>query len=704
MALIGKIRKNSWLLIVLIALGLGGFIFMDMFSGQQSIFGSTQFTVGEIDGNKIDWNEFVRTEQMLYSNTADPFSARSALWNFYLEETIVKKEAEGLGLGVSKDELIDLQFGSNLSPIITQRFRDPNSGQVDRAQLNQIKQQIENNTLDPTVRPFWAHQEKEIIKERLQSKLSTLVSKAMYTPQWQAESLFREQNRRIDLAYVQIPFDEVPDSEVTLTDEDYSSYLAENKEQYRQDEETRTVEYLTFNIEPTAQDSAELKQNISNLIPRFATAENDSAFAVNNFGSIEPTFLKKSEVSQAIADTVFTMPAGQIYGPYIDAGTYKAVKLVNRLTIPDSVRSRHILIRANNIQQAISARNTIDSLRTLIDNGTHSFDSLSMKFSQDASNASKGGDLGYTPLGRMVPPFEKFIFYDGKVGEPGIVATQFGIHLVEVLDRKYGAEREEGVRLAYLNEPIVPSPKTQDSLYNIVLEFVGTNRSADALRTSAESTDYLELQTTVPLKENDYNIAQLGGGQSSRDIVRWAFNGNTRIGDVSPEIYIYEDPINFYNNKYVVASLKSIRPAGEPTVDNVKDQIESAVRNQKKVDILKSRISSNDLAQIANSYATEIDTARSVSFSSGFIPGLGQEPKVLAKAFTSNLNEVSEAMGGNNGVFVFKVIKETPSPEPSNLSIIKRTQAQQINSQVRASLMPAMKEETKVKDYRSRFY
>ncbi|MCB0565892.1 MAG: SurA N-terminal domain-containing protein, partial [Phaeodactylibacter sp.] len=69
MALISKIRKNSWLLIVLIGLGLGGFIIMDMTSGQQSVFGSSQFTVGEIDGQKLDWNQFNRVEQVLYGNS-----------------------------------------------------------------------------------------------------------------------------------------------------------------------------------------------------------------------------------------------------------------------------------------------------------------------------------------------------------------------------------------------------------------------------------------------------------------------------------------------------------------------------------------------------------------------------------------------------------------------------------------------------------
>ncbi len=703
MALIGKIRKNSWVLIVLIALGLGGFIFMDMFSGQQSIFGSTQFTVGEINGRKIDWNEFVRTEQMLYSNTADPFNARTALWNYYLEETIMTEEAEELGLGVSKDELIDLQFGSNLSPVITQRFRDPNTGQVDRNQLNQIRQQIENNTLDASIRPFWAHQEKEIIIGRLQSKLARLAAKAMYTPEWMAKYLFEEQNNKIDIAYVQLPFDEIPDSEVSLTDADYKAYLNENIEKYTQKEESRIVEYVGFAIRPTAGDSMELRQRIENLIPRFAETDDDSSFVLNNFGFIDPAYTKKENLSQTLADTVFSMTVGDIYGPYIENGAYQAVKLVDRITVPDSVRSRHILLRVNTNEEAIRAKNTLDSLKELIVTGAQTFETLAAKFSQDASNASKGGDLGYSYLGQMVFPFEKFIFYDGEIGVPGLVATQFGLHLVEVLDRKYETN-EDGVRLAYLSETIVPSQATQDSMYNVVLEFVGQNRNTQQLTESAMATPYLELQTSAALKANDFNILSLGSGQSSRDIVRWAFNSNTNIGDVSPEIYIYEDPVNYYNNKLVVASLKAIRPAGKPSVQDMKSEIETAVRNQKKVEILQSRITSTDLNQIAGTFATETDTARAISFSSGFIPGIGQEPKVLSTAFQLEQNQVSAPIGGNNGVFVVKVLNKTSTPAPGNLSVIKRSNAQQVSSQLQNSLMPALKEEASVKDYRSKFY
>jgi len=137
MALISKIRKNSWLLVVLIALGLIGFIVMDMTSGQQSVFGSSQTTIGEFGGEKLDWNKFNRVEQLLYgSSGGDVYARRNQLWNYFVEEAIVKEEAEDLGLGVSLTELKDLQFGTEPSPIIRQRFTDPNTRQIDFQQLH----------------------------------------------------------------------------------------------------------------------------------------------------------------------------------------------------------------------------------------------------------------------------------------------------------------------------------------------------------------------------------------------------------------------------------------------------------------------------------------------------------------------------------------------------------------------------------------
>ncbi len=168
MALISKIRKHSWLLILMLALGLGGFVAMDMISAGSRASGN-EFTIGQVNGEKLDWNEFQRAERILYPNsTGDVYGQRNYIWNYMVEEQLLKEEAEALGLSVSTEEMEELQFGTRLSPIIQRNFRDPNTGQMDRSTLDQIKTNLGTGTLQPQLEEFWKFQSGEIVKDRLQ--------------------------------------------------------------------------------------------------------------------------------------------------------------------------------------------------------------------------------------------------------------------------------------------------------------------------------------------------------------------------------------------------------------------------------------------------------------------------------------------------------------------------------------------------------
>ena len=698
--MISKIRKNSWLLIVLIGLGLGGFIIMDMTSGQQSVFGSSQFTVGEIDGQKLDWNQFNRVEQVLYGNSGgEVFSRRKQLWDYFVEEAIVQEEAEALGLEVSKTELIDLEFGSNPSPVIRQRFMDPNTRQINFQQLNQIKTAIENGTFtDPQMRAFWAHQEKEIIKERLQSKINAMVSKAIYTPTWMAEMGNQEQ-AGIDMAYVKIPFDEIDNTEISLSDEDYKNYLKAHESRYRQEEETRKLEYAVFDVLPTSADSAKLREKVVELIPQFETTENDSAFVERNYGTINGFYLSKEELSPAIADTAINLPVGSVYGPYIDQGSYKAMKILAHQTIADSADTRHILISADTPEKFAAAKKTIDSLENLLATGIATFDSLAIKFSQDPGSASKGGKYEDVTPNQFVPEYNEVLFVTGQIGQRYKVRSSFGWHLIEVLSRS--ANTSERVKTAFIEERIVPSEDTQNDVYEQALAFVGKNRKLEDMRQSVEA-EGLALETSGGLKKNDFTVGALGAGQASRDIVRWAFNAGE--GEVSPEIYGFQDPVDYYTNKYVVAGLKSIQPAGMPSVENIKDEIEQLVINEKKGEMIAQRIQGDNLQAIAGNFSSEVDTLRNVTFGASFIPNLGSEPKVVGVAFTMDQGQVSKPVVGKSGVYVIKVVRKPEAAPANNIPQLRRSIAAPVRSQVPGQLIQAMKKNAEIEDNRSRFY
>ena len=705
MALIGKIRKNSWLLIALIALGLGGFIIMDMTSGQQSVFGSSQFVMGEIEGEKVDWGDFNRTEQMLYGNSGgDIYGRRDYLWGYYIEDALVRKEAEALGLGVSQPELMDLQFGPNPSVIIQQRFTNPQTGQLDRERLLSFKTALEDGSLaqDKQSGPFWAHQEKEIIKQRLQDKINNMVSKAMFTPSWMVEKIHSDQNTKLDFAYVQVPFSEVADSDIKVEESDYQSYLNANKAKYVLDEEARKVSYTVFDVLPTAADSANLKQALAETMEEFRQTDDDSTFVDNNYGTIDGAYVFKAALNNQISDTLFKAPLGTVVGPYIDGRNYKAVKLIDRKVIADSVRSRHILLSANDRVSYAAAQRTIDSLKALLVAGTHRFDSLAMEFSQGPTSV-KGGDLGYAAMGQMVKPFNDLIFFDAEIGEYNSVISQFGVHLVEVLDRKF-INNDEGVKVAYLEQLISPSEETQKAMFNKVNEFVSKNTTLEALTASVASNDDLELEVSPGLKRNDFTIGTLGGGNTSRDIVRWAYSGDAEVGKVCPTVYVYQDPVDFFENKYVVVALKNIQEPGRVSVADVKEEIAATVKNLKKAEVLQSRVTSTDLNSLAATFGTQVDTASGVKFVDTTVPGLGAEPEVLATAFQTNMNTASKPITGNNGLYVVKPLSIQNASPMSNIPQFRKILSSTSKSRVPANLFEAIKKNADIEDNRSRFY
>ncbi len=702
MAIISKIRSNSWLLIILIGFALAAFIMMDMFSGEKSIFGGGQTTMAEIAGKKLDYKEFSIAEQTLYGNASgDVFARRNALWNYYVEKALVEKEAENLGLGVSIAELNDLEFGNKVSPIIQQRFTNPNTRQLDRERLNSFKSAIASGELEGGSRQFWAHQQKEIIKDRLQSKLGGMVTKGMYTPSWMAELAHADQNQKIDFAYVQVPFDDVDGSSIgEPSDADYQAYFNNNKGQFMQDEETRKLSYVVLDVLPTTADSAAIEKELATLVEDFkADGVNDSLFVENNYGSMDAAYLKRDQVSSAVADQVFTADLGTVIGPYLDGKAYNAVKVIDRKVIPDSVKCRHILRRASNQAEFLAATKTIDSLKTVIENGAGTFEDLAKSHSQDGSNAPKGGDLGYAFVNQMVKPFNDLIFFEAEKGKVYSVITQFGIHLVRVDDYKY-LNNEEGVKLAFLRQAIVPSEETQAARYDDMLEFVGQNRTMDALQASVDANPNLNIEVSPPLLKNDFTVGALGAGQSSRDMIKWAFVADSNVGDVSPQVYTYQDPVEYYSSKYVACALKSIQPAGLPQLANIKEELRPLVINEKKAAL----VSGGDLSSIASKYDAKVDTAKSVTFRSAFIPGLGSEPKVVAAAFKQGVNALSNAVVGNNGVYMVQPIAKPDPGAATNIPQLKKTIGLTNQNQVRSGLMNSIKKGADIQDNRNRFF
>ncbi len=707
MALIGSIRKNSWVLIVLIAVGMGGFILQSIVQGSSQYASGDRNTMGEINGEKIDYREFSEAERVLYGNSnSNTYSNRSNLWNYFKNKTLTNTLASEIGLGVSTQELLDLQFGERLSPIITTRFKNKQTNMVDRNTLNKIKEMIDAGSLNQDYKKFWAVQEKEIAYTSLNSKMSDLVSKAIYIPSWFAKDNYNLENTKVDFDYVKVPFDKIPDDEVNVTDKDIEEYYNTHKNMYTQKEEKRVIDYAVFSVKPTDSDVDNIHEQAKELASDFRKSENDSLFVVSNEGIISPVYYDfESLPTQIKTDSTLVLNKGLVIGPYKDKDVFTVAKIIDKRPVPDSVSASHIL-RAVPQGQATpeafaAARKFIDSLKTVLDKKQQTFDSLAIKYSQDPGSAPKGGDLGTFAQGAMVPAFNDACFLKDK-NDYHIVTTRFGVHLINVKKQIYN-NKDSKYKVAYISKPIVPSEETQDSIYTLCGEILSTSDNPEALKEGLAKYN-VSFKESIPLGANDFVIMELGANQTSRDIVRWAFEEGTEVNDIAPTVYTYTNKVLYYNEKYVLAYLKKIDEPGKFNLETVRKKVETLVKNELKGKKIEEKIGSNDLSEVAKQFNLSVENASQVAFKSKYVDKFGNEPNVMNVVFNGEVGKTYGPIIGSSGVFmVSPKIVDNNNSEP-NLIAEKKNMARGVKSSISGGILESISDNVEVKDDRKKFY
>ncbi len=706
MALIGKIRKNFWFVLLLLGMALAAFIMMDM-SGSGGPAGAvTSMTLGNIDGEKINYQEFQQTEQAYYRNAQlDAFQKRKNIWDFYVEKALIGNEAEDLGLNVSYDELMDLQFGVNQSPVIKSNWSDPQTGQVDQATLQQFRTTIESGeALNPEFRAYWAEQEKQIVKEALQAKLYSLINKSVYTPSWMAEETFKMENSKVDFNFVKIPFDEIDGTGIEVSDADLKAYMNEKKDQFTTKEETRTAQLAVFNVEATDADIQKIEERMVAMKAEFLQTENDSIFAVTNRGSYTHIYGTKDMLPEVAREEIAALNVGEVYGPFQEEDILFVVKMIDKRPVADTVEAKHILRSADrtNPQSVVTAQAYIDSLRNVITGGGD-FEALAREHSQDPSAATNGGDLGKFVQSTMVREFGDVCFITGKEGGLYSVTTEFGVHLIKIEDQIFNND-EDKYRVSTIVQSVIPSQETQDSVYEIVSDIVISSRTIEDLQNALTNIEGVSLQESPPVMKNDFTLGDLGSNQGSRDIIMWMFESDTDSGEISPEVYRFSDQINYYDNKYVIAALDRIIPKGMKPLSDVRAQIEPIVLNRKKGEKFASELNVTSLEAVASQMNTEVQNAVDISLASDFVPGMGSEPKVIGMAFSSAVQSVSKPIVGNSGVYVISPLSVNEASAPNNIPFLKKNISTATKSQVAFKVLENLKENAKIKDNRSTFF
>lgn len=707
MQIIQSIReKGAAIVIVVIALSLIGFILMDAKQGGSKLFSSMSNHVGKVNGETIDLAEFNKrvrnAEDMQAQRTGQRptgtqvYQVRDQTWNQIIAEKIFFAETQKLGLDFTSKELSYLLLSNDPSNPFTQErsLQDSITGKLDVKKAQQALANIKK-LKGEQLEGVYAQIIDPLKLNTIAAKYTGLISASAYYPTWMQEKETNENKNFANISYVSVPYTDISDSTIKVTDEDVVAYVNKNKELFKQEEEGRAISYITFSQQPSKEDSSAALEQISQLKTQFQSDTNAKIFVARNLSSIDfkDEYLPKDKLGSGKADSIISLQAGTVYGPYVDNGNYILAKLIGTKQQPDSAKARHILIPVNDQTSSgdDAAKKLADSLYNVIQKGGD-FTALAKAYSTDPGSKDKGGDLGTFAYGTMVPEFNEFCFTKTP-GSKGVVKTQFGYHIIDLLGQ---SNFKSAYKVAFLGREIIASDVTINKA-SLDATKASSEKTKSALEKYAEKNK-LSLTPSVGLiKENDYAVGAL---QDARSLVRWAFEANK--GDVSEPFSI--------GDQFVVATLDRIVPKGLQDAATAKSGCEVMIRKKKKAEIISKKLGSNPtLESAASAYNKQVQIAgadSSITFGSSIINGIGMEPKIIGASFNKIYQtKASPVIEGTTGVFVIKVngiqSKQAETPEALQQRISSRSTA--LRNQT-GNWFEGLRKQADIKDERSKHF
>jgi len=706
MAAIGSIRKHSTLLVIIIGVALAAFVLGDFAKGSG---GSRNINVGEVEGEEITIMDFnseaeqninaqMQQQQKDRLTSSEIFTIKEQTWNDIVHRIIMDNEYAEIGLSVTPDELFDLIQGADPHPLIKQYFSNPETKVYDRDLVIRYLQNME--TLPEESKQQWFKFEKYIKNDRIRSKFNTLMSKGYYIPKDIAKLAYAEKNDNAEINYAAVKYGSVNDSIFSPTDADYNKYYNDNKERYKQ-KATRDIEYVIYDIVPSAKDVQSTKKEIDQIAFELKETVDVVRFIkVNSDKPYDSSWFAQGKLPVQIDSVMFNNKVGYVSKPYNLNGAFHVARLMQVGMRPDSMKASHILIAyagAYNAQEGVTrikiqAKELADSLLAVLNKKPSKMFVLAKEFSNDPSVAQNNGDLGWFADGQMVPAFNEAV-YKTKKGKFTLADTPFGYHIIEVTGKK---ELEEKVKVAMVELEIYASDATYQSTY------------AKASKIATECDDEEEFNTAVTdarlNKRTMPAISEMGnyiaGLNNPRQLVRWAFNQDVEVGDVS-SVFDLED-------MFVVAILTGKKDEGYPPMDEVKDRIKPYVYKELKGEYIadKMKAFNGDFAKIKAGMddVTEKEV-KTITYDSRNLPGFSTENIVIGSIFGMSKGAVSQPLIGNAGVFVVKVINITSAKDTDDYSKLIASKENGFKQVIdRDSPYNALKESLDVVDNRIDFY
>lgn len=688
-----------------IGLSLLLFVISDFFGNNnaQRRKANKYYEMARIDGEVIQYPEFEAKVQELteiykMSGSTDineqmAESIREQIWQQTLTDRLMGKTYKKIGLAVSPEEVEMLVFGDNPHPIVQQLFTDPQTGMFNKSFLVNFLKATET---DEATKKYWLFFENQIINDKLNTKLVSLMSKGLYVTGKQAEFEAGLAKQTVDFSYAVRNYAAVPDSTLKISTEDIKKYYDGHKKDFKRTA-VRDMEYIVFDVLPSESDLKEAELWATKEKAEFAAAT-DIVQYINLTSDTRHTgfYMPLSELPVSLLPLAESGDLNTVAGPYFENGAYKIARIVDIAERPDSVRAAHILLTPGQTRTLAQARVEADSLIQLVNAGID-FSTLAMSVSDDQGSAPVGGDLGWFSEGMMIVPFNNACF-SGKKGDLLTVETTYGVHIIRILDQSKKVRKYD---IGVVDRKVIPSSATTQKIYAEASQFAGTNDTYEKFNKAVAAGNLnkkLALNVTPEQKE-------LPGLVQSRGLVMSLFErsekGSIVLDGNSQAIFELTD-------MYIVAYCTRVQKEGIAPVEDVTSDIRFILAKKKKGEMISDEIKKltaegKTLYDVASHYNTTVQDAAGINFKSYSVPGAGVEPALISAASASEAGVISKPVAGNNGVYVFVVNNAIPIA-PEDLALVRERLGS--NYEIRASYeaYQALRDKKEVVDMRYKFY
>ncbi|MBT8317272.1 MAG: peptidylprolyl isomerase [Lutibacter sp.] len=720
MAILSKIRDRSMFLILIVGLALFAFV-LDPSSIQQFFSSDKVNAVGQINGDDVDRDEFAQQVEAYRSQSngrATQMQAVNAVWNSILGEKVYQYQLEKAGIVVGEKDIWEAMIA--LPEIQNSPLFKNEINLFDEEKLKEYIANMKDEADAGNTQAWmnWLATEKSIKQNLERQAYSSLVTVGLGASLAEGKRDYLFDNTKMDAKFVYVPYTTIPDSISLVSKDEIQAYLKENSKRFKP-EASRSLKFVKFDIVPSENDDAEIKKLVQGFIndrEEYSNAAKNTvsiaglknatdyeAFLNDNQSdlSIDNGYKYKNQLPATIGNAIFDASVGDVVGPYKDNGYYKISKIVEALQLPDSVKSSHIIVpyagttRSTSTKTKEEAKKTIDSVFRLVRNNKAKFTEVADEINSDGTKG-KGGDIGWVRKDQAFSAgfdkdFADFI-YKNKTGSIDIVETAFGFHIIRVDEQ---TKNQEAVKLVTFARLIEASEETENTIFEQA-ETLAADLSGDKkIEDLAEESGY-KIQSAMNLKAMAESIPGLS---NQRQIVNWAFNSDRELNDSKRF-----DVDVFGKRAYVVVSLSGItQENGVVVSSDVLLNIRPELMNKKKAALIKDKMSGATLEEIAASMNTNVRRVNSVTLASPLLSGVGNEPAVVGAMSTLSLDQVSDKIDGQKGVFVVMVTKRDTSIELDNYETFRNKKVTDLKGRS-FQLFQALQDAADVTDNRSKFY